>query len=127
MPKLAATEIKAFVPARDFALSKRFYTDLGFTLAWSSEQVAYLHCGQAGFLLQNFYVAAFADNLMMQLTVEDLDAWWTHVQALDLPSRYGIRIPQPPADQPWAMRDFVIIDPSGVLWRIGQNIPAAGP
>jgi len=27
-------------------------------------------------------------------------------------------------DRPWGMRDFVIIDPTGVLWRIGQNIPA---
>jgi hypothetical protein len=25
--------------------------------------------------------------------------------------------------QPWRMRDFVLYDPSGVLWRIGQNTP----
>jgi hypothetical protein len=24
----------------------------------------------------------------------------------------------------WGIRDFVIIDPTRVLWRIGQNIPA---
>jgi catechol 2,3-dioxygenase-like lactoylglutathione lyase family enzyme len=30
-------EIKAFVPAKDFDLSKRFYEDLGFSLAWFSE------------------------------------------------------------------------------------------
>jgi uncharacterized glyoxalase superfamily protein PhnB len=23
--------------------------------------------------------------------------------------------------QPWRMRDFVVSDPSGVLWRIAQN------
>jgi uncharacterized glyoxalase superfamily protein PhnB len=38
--------------------------------------------------------------------------------------RYGVRI-IPPADQPWGMRDFVVIDPTGVLWRIGQNIDVA--
>jgi hypothetical protein len=24
--------------------------------------------------------------------------------------------------QPWRMRDFTLFDPSGVLWRIGQNV-----
>jgi predicted lactoylglutathione lyase len=33
MANLKTLEIKAFVPARDFALSKRFYEDLGFTIA----------------------------------------------------------------------------------------------
>lgn len=28
--KLKVTEIKAFVPAKDFELSKRFYRDVGF-------------------------------------------------------------------------------------------------
>jgi uncharacterized glyoxalase superfamily protein PhnB len=23
--------------------------------------------------------------------------------------------------EPWRMRDFMVIDPSGVLWRIAQN------
>lgn len=31
MSPLSATEIKAFGPASEFALSKRFYSDLGFT------------------------------------------------------------------------------------------------
>ena len=122
MPNLATIELKAFVPARDFELSKQFYTDLGFTLASSAGGVAYLHCGACSFLLQDFYVAALADNLMMHLLVEDVDAWWQHVQAQDLAGRYATRPPESPMDQPWAMRDFVVIDPSGVLWRIGQNI-----
>ena len=125
MPNLSTIELKAFVPARDFELSKRFYTDLGFTLASSAGGVAYLNCGSCSFLLQDFYVAAFADNLMMHLLVEDVDAWWRHVHAQDLAGRYATRPIEPPMDQPWAMRDFVVIDPSGVLWRIGQNIAKA--
>ena len=39
MSKLNAIEIKAFVPARDFALSKRFYADLGFSVAWSNDDL----------------------------------------------------------------------------------------
>ena len=53
MSDLETTEIKAFVPARDFELSKQFYQDLGFEVAWSSEDLAYLHHGDCSFLLQD--------------------------------------------------------------------------
>lgn len=119
-------EIKAFVPARDFELSKRFYSDLGFTVAYSSEDLAYLHAGNASFLLQKFYKQEHAENFMMHLLVADVEQWWRHVQSARLVERYGVRA-VPPADRPWAIRDFVLADPTGVLWRIGQNIAVAGP
>ncbi|MFT3735575.1 MAG: VOC family protein [Rhodocyclaceae bacterium] len=115
-------EIKAFVPARDFNQSLAFYTDLGFTVASNSGGIAYLHHANCSFLLQDFYVAEHCNNFMMHMLVEDVEAWWERVTSSKLAERYGVRL-VPPADQPWAMRDFVIIDPSGVLWRIGQNIP----
>ncbi len=121
MGNLTAVEIKAFVPARDFALSKQFYEDLGFTVAWSSDDLAYLRHGETSFLLQDFYEEAHAENFMMHLLVEDVAAWWRHVQEQDLVAKYRVKA-EPPADQPWRIRDFVLIDPTGVLWRIGQNI-----
>jgi uncharacterized glyoxalase superfamily protein PhnB len=51
-----------------------------------------------------------------------VDAWHAHVTAERLAERFGVRIGEP-ENQPWAMRDFVLFDPSGVLWRIAQNIP----
>jgi len=120
MDNLAVVEIKAFVPARDFALSQQFYQDLGFTIAWSSGDLAYVRHGNTSFLLQNFYVAEHAGNFMMHLLVEDVDAWWRHVEARQLQSKYQITL-APPADRPWGLRDFVISDPTGVLWRIGQS------
>jgi len=76
MTNMATVEIKAFVPARDFGLSKRFYQDLGFTLAWSDDDLAYFRHGNSSFLLQNFFNEEAARNFMMHLLVEDLDAWW---------------------------------------------------
>jgi catechol 2,3-dioxygenase-like lactoylglutathione lyase family enzyme len=114
-------EIKTFLPAQDFDLSKRFYLDLGFTMAWGSDEMAYLHAGRSSFLLTRFYEKPFAENLMMSLLVVDVEAWWQHVVAQDLGARYGVRV-NPPEDRPWGMRDFTIDDPSGVLWRIGQSI-----
>src|SRR5262245_47424935 len=113
-------EIKAFVPARDFALSKQFYEDLGFTIAWSDSDLAYLRCGACSVLLQNFYHPEHAGTFMMHLLLADVEVWCRHVEQAHLPSNYGLR-PAPPAYRPWAMRDFTIVDPTGVLWRIAQN------
>lgn len=122
MQNLQVTEIKAFVPARDYALSKNFYIDLGFTMASDGGGVAYFHFGEASFLLQDFCAESLAENFMMHLLVADVDAWWAHVQASGVVSRYGVRLTDIET-QPWRMRDFCLSDPSGVLWRIGQNIP----
>ncbi len=54
MTDLGTVERKAFVPAKDFALSKQFYEDLGFQIPWSSDELAYLHHGNCTFLLQHF-------------------------------------------------------------------------
>jgi hypothetical protein len=35
MANLKTVELKPFVPAKDFELSKRFYQDFGFTMKWS--------------------------------------------------------------------------------------------
>ena len=120
MSNMTAVELKAFVPAKDFELSKRFYEDLGFSLAWDSDDLACFRHGNSAFLLQNFYNPDHADNFMMHLLVEDVETWWDHVQKNGLVAKYRIRV-EPPADRPWAMRDFTIVDPTGVLWRIGQN------
>jgi catechol 2,3-dioxygenase-like lactoylglutathione lyase family enzyme len=118
---LTVVEVKAFVPSRDFALSKQFYQDLSFKLVWSSDDLAYFRKGNSSFLLQNFYVKEHAGNFMMHLLVEDVEAWWSHVQTQGLAAKYDVTT-EPPADRPWGLRDFVIVDPSGVLWRIGQSI-----
>jgi len=121
MANLNVVEIKAFVPARDFARSRQFYQDVGFTMASDGDGVAYFHCGEASFLLQDFFDAGLASNLQMHLLVEDVQAWHDELQARDIASRYGVKV-GPLVDQPWRMRDFFLYDPSGVLWMIAQNI-----
>lgn len=120
MPNLRITEIKAFVPAKDFELSKRFYQGLGFTMASEGGGVAYFYFGHVSFLLQDFCAESLAENFMMHILVEDVEAWWAHVQDSQVASKYGVKVSAIEA-QPWGMRDFCLFDPSGVLWRIGQN------
>ena len=120
MANLRITEIKAFVPAKDFAISKQFYKDLGFTMASEGDGVAYFHFEHVSFLLQDFCANSLAENFMMHILVEDVDSWWNHVLVSGVAAKYGISVTAIEA-QPWSMRDFCLTDPSGVLWRIGQN------
>jgi catechol 2,3-dioxygenase-like lactoylglutathione lyase family enzyme len=118
---LAAVEIKAFVPSRDFERSKQFYLALGFEIPWSSEDLAYVRYGEASFLLQSFYEPAHTSNFQMHLLVENVDDWHAHVRSSGVQDRFGVDVGEP-ENRPWAMRDFTLFDPSGVLWRIAQNI-----
>lgn len=119
---LTAVEIKAFVPARDLDISKAFYEALGFEVPWSSEDMAYVRHGNTSFLLQKFYVREHADNFMMHLLVENVDDWYQQVVEARVVERFGVFV-ETPQDRPWGLRDFPMSDPTGVLWRIGQNLP----
>lgn len=121
MRNLNVTEIKAFVPAKDFDKSKKFYQDIGFTKASEGGGVAYFHFEHVSFLLQDFCAESQAENFMMHILVEDVDSWWAHINESGVIEKYGVKV-TPIELQPWAMRDFCLADPSGVLWRIGQNV-----
>lgn len=111
---------RAFLPARDFELSKRFYEALGFEKRLDGN-VAVFAAGEGGFILQRHYQKEWAENCMMQLMVDDLDAWWTRIAALDLPQAFGVKPPRAPAVQPWGLRVAFVFDPCGVLWHIAQR------
>ena len=119
-PNLAVVEVKAFVPAKNFALSMEFYEALGFTRASVFEDIAYFHCGESSFLLQDFFVQEHTANYQMHLLVENVDAW--HEKAKAVAERFNVKVGEP-ENRPWAMRDFTLFDSSGVLWRIAQNLP----
>jgi hypothetical protein len=111
---------RAFIPTRDFDLSKRFYEAIGFEKVHDGE-VAIFNAGSGGFILQRRYTKDWAENCMMQLLVDDLDAWWAHIEDLNLPGAFNVQPPRPPAMQPWGLRVAHVIDPCGVLWHIGQR------
>jgi uncharacterized glyoxalase superfamily protein PhnB len=113
-------DLKAFVPAKDPALSRQFYLDLGFKQNWANEQIAEFQIGAFRFLLQNFYAKGHAENFMMHLTVANADAWWEHIQAIKLGEKYPGIMLKPPAMQPWGLRVLYLSDPTGVLWHIAE-------
>ncbi|HVX90993.1 MAG TPA: VOC family protein [Candidatus Paceibacterota bacterium] len=113
---------RPFLPAKDFELSKRFYEALGFSKELDSE-VAIFRIGHTSFVLQKHFQKDWAENFMMQLMVDDLDAWWTHLASLDLPKKFGVPAPKAPELQPWGLRIAYVVDPAGVLWHVAQRRP----
>jgi uncharacterized glyoxalase superfamily protein PhnB len=118
--------VRAFIPAMDFNSSKAFYEALGFKILLDGD-VTIFGVGDSAFILQRYYKKEWAENCMMQMMVDDLDAWWKRIETLNLPKSFGVRPPKPPAIQPWGLRVGYVWDPSGVLWHVAQrrkNTPA---
>jgi catechol 2,3-dioxygenase-like lactoylglutathione lyase family enzyme len=116
-----AEAARPFLPTEDFDKSKAFYEALGFEKLLDSD-VAIFRIGQTSFILQRHHNEAGNDH-MMQLMVDDLDAWWAHIERLDLKARFGELMLRPPAMQPWGLRVAYVSDPAGVLWHIAQRRP----
>jgi hypothetical protein len=115
---------RPFVPAKDFEHSKRFYLRIGFELLLDGE-VAIFGVGQTSFILQNYFNKGWAENFMMQLMVDDVDAWWAHLNSLDLNKDFTTTSLRPPEVQPWGLRVSYLVDPTGVLWHVAQRRPGA--
>ena len=113
--------LRPFVPAADFETSLRFYSDMGFRAFQLGEKLASMHIGPFAFLLQGYHVEGFADNFMMHMLVNDVDAWWARIEGLDLAGRYGVGAPRAPKLEPWGLVVAYVWDPSGVLWHIAQE------
>jgi hypothetical protein len=114
-----------FVPAKDFETSKRFYADLGFKVRPLGADLAEVSLGAHGFLLQNYYLAQWADNFMFHMLVTDLNSWWDHIAALDLATRYGVPKPRPPKLESWGLNEVHVIDPAGVCWHVAERPSAS--
>jgi len=111
---------RPFLPAKDFGTSLRFYEAIGFKVFSLGETLAQLSLGEHAFLLQGHYVKEWAENMMMHVLVEDVHAWWTHIETLDLAGRFGVAPPGVPKPEPWGLTVAYVFDPSGVLWHFAE-------
>lgn len=116
-----ALDVKAFVPAKDVALSLDFYRELGFAVLWQNAQIAELEIAGSRLLLQNFYVREWAENFMIRIEVESAAEWYAHVQKLIQSGRYPGVSAKPPALQPWGEMVSYCVDPSGVLIHMAER------
>ncbi len=119
---LKAKEIMAFVPSgKNYRKTLEFYKDLGFEVDWESEGLAILRKDGCRFFLQSFVNEEMQKNFMMNLEVEDLDAWWKKIESARLAERYDGVLAKPPQIYPWGKREIHLIGPDGVLWHIATK------
>jgi catechol 2,3-dioxygenase-like lactoylglutathione lyase family enzyme len=117
--KHKAVSIRPFIGARDFAIARRFYRELGFRESVLSHNMSYFETENLGFYLQDAYIQDWIDNSMIFLEVEDVDRFWNELSALGLPAKYaGVKL-TPIRGYDWG-RECFLHDPSGVLWHFGE-------
>lgn len=79
---LSIVDLKAYVPAKDFEESRRFHQALGFSMSEGWGGTADFELSGQRFRLQNHFVKEWAENFMIDLTVENIEAW--HRRALEV-------------------------------------------
>lgn len=116
-------DLRPFLPAEDFATSREFYRAVGFNEAWSSDKLVIFQLGRFSFFLQNYFVKEWAENMMLDLCVADVDACWAHLQRLNLTKRFPtvVKVSAPQNDLATGIRRGHFVDPSGVLWHFSQR------
>ena len=115
-----SSSLRCFIPSKDFNRSREFYRLLGFQETWSNDSLAVFSFHTFSFYLQNFYVEELANNYMMFLEVPDADKWWFYLQGLNVTDNFPEVKLKAPQNYEWGIREIHLIDPSGVLWHIGQ-------
>ena len=115
--------LRPFIGAKDFSLSRSFYSALGFQESILSNNMSYFSKQGMGFYLQDAYVKDWVDNTMLFLEVENVEQYWNEVLALDLPGKYEDARLGPMRHEAWG-KEFFLHDPSGILWHFGEFFKA---
>lgn len=123
MINLHASDVRAFLPAQDFELSKQFYIDLGCKLEWSDENLALFNLAGSRFYLQRHYTKEWAENSMLHISVQDAASCYAAIEKPLKSGRFpGARV-APPRQEPYGALVTYVWDPAGVLLHLAQWNP----
>lgn len=117
--KIEGKSIRAFIGAKNFTISRDFYTYLGFIEITISPIMSYFYKGEFGFYLQDAYVKDWVDNSMLFFEVTDVQSTLEYMQSLQLKDKYkNVRLSDIVYND-WG-NEFFLHDPSGILWHFGS-------
>lgn len=111
---MKVTDIKAFIPARDYSVSQAFYAEIGFTSAYVNDDLTLFENGDCLFFLQRFFEPKLAANFMLQICVANIEEAFTLCSA----SQHKQKI-SPVSQEPWG-KVFYLWGPSGELLHITE-------
>ena len=129
MPELPA--LKNFQPfiictPDNYEATKAFYTDLGFKKVMDDGKSACsFRIGDDGpqFLVTLHFGIEAPKNAMLQLHVEDAQAWYDYMIELELDRRHPSVTITPPVVTDWGGYITYVADPAGVKLHISQYPP----
>ena len=121
---LSVSDVKPFVPAKNFKESFEFYTQMGWKSQFRAEDdgIAILELADCRFYLQNYYQKEWADNFMLHIEVEDAQAWYEHASAIVENGDFKTVRVQVPEKQEYGAIVTFVHDPSGVLLHFAQFV-----
>jgi predicted enzyme related to lactoylglutathione lyase len=121
MHSLKVSDLRPFIPAKDFALAKNFYASLGWETRDVGPGLALVHLADhQHFYIQDYYVKEVAENTMLHITVDDAQAWYEHVSSVLRDNAFPGAGVQPPKPQPYGATVTFVHDPAGVLLHLCQ-------
>lgn len=111
--------IRPFIGAKDFAVSRAFYRDLGFEEVEIDPKFSVFKKGDFAFYLQDYYSKEWIENTMIFLEIENVDLYWEELVSLNLKEKYNSIRLVPTKTEVWGKECF-LLDPAGVLWHFGE-------
>ena len=115
------------LPALNLDETRAFYERLGFVAWWKGRGPFTYEIVSRGHLVVHFFeepgLTPGENEATCYWRVKDADRFYQEFARLNLPSE-GIPRLTVPADQPWGMREFTLVDPSGNLVRVGHDLDA---
>jgi catechol 2,3-dioxygenase-like lactoylglutathione lyase family enzyme len=125
-PNRRAERSEPILPSRDLDETRAFYEAIGFRPWFRGGGVnPQYEILSRGHLVVHFYIdrrlEPSSNDVACYLRVTDADDFHQNCVVLNLPSS-GVPRLTPPRDEPWGMREFTLVDPSGNLLRIGHDL-----
>ena len=115
------------LPALNLNETRAFYEKLGFVAWWKGRGPFTYEIVSRGHLVVHFFeepgLTPGENEATCYWRVKDADRFYQEFARLNLPSE-GIPRLTVPVDQPWGMREFTLVDPSGNLVRVGHDLDA---
>lgn len=113
------TKLRLFLPSLDYQVSIRFYQEIGFEIAWQSDDLTIMKHHELEFFIQNAYVKDWAENTMIQLFVEDIQQFYDQIETMK--NDYPMIRFKAIQEEDYGTT-FHLLDPAGVLIHVMQHV-----
>ena len=108
--------LEPFIPSgKNFEGSKALFEAFGFSITWDAGDYVGFEKDGCKFILQHYDNKEFAENLMINVRVDNVEQFREMVIEKKLAERFGIRIGQV-TSQPYG-KEVNLIDIAGVCWH----------